>query len=123
MITAEGQVQTSGTGIDSLHNLRATGSFSGEDVSLSDAESFETLSGQFVFSFSNDWPDLRLSKIQAVNEDDSWSGEAASRSDGKLVFDLESGGHQVHVVSPLVSERSTPISPPPPLTSQTAASR
>ena len=82
MVAADGEVETSGTGTDSLRNLRATGSFSGEGVSLSDTESFQTLSGQFAFSFANDWPDLRLSKIQAVKEDDQWNGEAVSRSDG-----------------------------------------
>lgn len=104
-VTAEGEVQTSGTGADSLRNLRATGTFSGEDVSLSDSESFQTLSGQFTFSFSDEWPDLRLSRIRAVKEEEEWSGEATSRSDGKLVFDLENGGRQLHVISPLTSQK------------------
>jgi hypothetical protein len=116
VLSAEGQLQTSGTGLDSLRNLHARGSFAGEDVSLSAANAFSQIAGAFDFSFADGWPDLRLSKLQATQDDEDWSGEAASRSDGKLLIDLENGERQLHLVSALTPETAAPS---PPLTSQT----
>jgi hypothetical protein len=107
LLSAGGQFHTSGIGLDSLTNLRASGSFLGRDVSLSTADAFSRVSGLFDFSFADGWPNLRLSKLQATQDEDDWTGEAASRSDGKLVVDLENGGRQRHVVSALVPENIT----------------
>jgi hypothetical protein len=116
LLSANAQFQTSGIGSDSLRNLHASGSFAGEDVSLSTTDAFSQISGLFDFSFADGWPSLRLSKLQATQDDEDWSGEAASRSDGKLVVDLENGERQLHVVSALAPEIGTP---PSSLTSQT----
>ena len=114
-LRATGQIRTSGVGIESLTNLRAAGSFSAGDVTLPVAGSFHKVSGAFALSFSNGWPDLRLSKLQASQDDEIWSGEAASRDDGKLVFDLEHDGRPLRVVSELMAQ---PPVPAPPLASQ-----
>jgi hypothetical protein len=114
-LRATGQIRTSGMGIESLTNLRAAGSFSAGDVTLPVAGSFQKVSGAFALSFSNGWPDLRLSKLQASQDEENWSGEAASRGDGKLVFDLEHDGHPLHVVSELMAQLPVPA---PPLASQ-----
>jgi hypothetical protein len=98
---ASGKIQTSGTGIESVTNLRAGGSFSANHVTLPTAGSFNKVSGAFELSFGDGWPDLRLSKLKASQEDEDWSGEAASNADGKLIFDLEHEGRQLHVVSDL----------------------
>jgi AsmA-like protein len=115
LLRATGQIRTSGIGSESLANLRATGSFSAGDVTLPVAGSFSKVSGAFALSFSSGWPDLRLSKLQASQDDEDWSGEAASRGDGKLIFDLEHDGRPLRVVSDLMPQ--TPA-PSPPLASQ-----
>jgi hypothetical protein len=84
--------------------LRANGTFSGETLSLSPEDAFSKLSGLFEFSFDAGWPDLRLSKIQASQGEETWVGEAASQSDGKLIFDLENAEGQRRVISTLESE-------------------
>ena len=114
-LRATGQIRTSGIGIESLANLRAAGSFSAGDVTLPVAGSFSKVSGAFALSFGAGWPDLRLSKLHASQDDEDWSGEAASRGDGKLIFDLEHDGRPLHVVSDLMPQ--TPV-PSPPLASQ-----
>ncbi|HMJ62155.1 MAG TPA: hypothetical protein VK493_10350, partial [Bryobacteraceae bacterium] len=115
LLRATAQIRTSGIGIESLTNLRATGSFSAGDVTLPVAGAFSKVSGAFALSFSDGWPDLRLSKLQASQDDEDWSGEAASRGDGKLIFDLEHDGHPLRVVSELMPQ---PPVPAPPLASQ-----
>ena len=106
-INAEAEMQSSGIGPESLQHLQAAGSFSGDDLSLSADESFTKLSGLFDFSLANGWPDFRLSKVEASDGDDEWTGEAASQSDGKLVFDFRSAGRQKRIVSTLT--RSWPV--------------
>jgi hypothetical protein len=106
-LNADGEWQTSGTGLDSLHNLRANGTFSGEDIGLSTTDSFDSISGHFDFSFTDGIPNLRLAGIEAVQDENEWNGEAATQSDGKLVFDLAHAGRQLHVISELAPEKTT----------------
>lgn len=106
LLQAEGTIETSGTGSEALRNLHASGTFSGEDVSLSPEDEFAALSGLFELSLEPGWPDLRLSNVQA-SDDEAWNGQAVSRSDGKLIFELEHAGQQRRVVSTLAPE--TPV--------------
>lgn len=110
MLSADGSFETSGMGADSLQNLRASGSFSGTDLNFSADDAFSKISGQFEFSFSDGWPDLKLSRIQASDGMDAWDGTASSQSDGKLIIDLEHAGRQRRVVSTLIPEISATVS-------------
>ncbi len=101
LLNAEGEFVTLGTGADTLQHLHANGTFSGEDLSLSADDDFNTVSGLFDFSFARGWPNLRLSKLQVADGEEAWKGEATSQSDGKLIFDLEHAGRQRRVVSTL----------------------
>jgi AsmA protein len=98
-INAEGEIESSGTGADSLRSLHAVGKCWGTDVSLSLNEDFEKVSGAFELSFAGGWPKLHLSKVQASQRDEDWNGEALSNSDGQLIFDLGNGDRQLHIVS------------------------
>jgi len=106
LVDTEGVVESSGLGVDALRSLHGSGTFLASGVSLSLNEDFEKLSGGFEFSFAAGWPQLHLSKVQAVQPEQDWSGEALSNSDGQLVFDLGNGDRQLHIVSILA--------PPPP---------
>jgi len=108
-LNANGEFETFGTGLETLQHLHAGGTFSGEDLNLSADDVFSKASGLFDFSFADGWPNLRLSNIQASDGEDAWNGEAASRSDGKLVLDLEHDGRQRRVVSTLAPE-TPPVS-------------
>lgn len=110
LLSAEGEFESSGTGMDSLQNLRAEGTFSGDDLNLTVDDAFSRVSGAFDFSFADGWPNLRLSKLQASDGEDAWNGEAASQSDGKLIFELEHAGRQRRVVSTLLPENGAAVS-------------
>ena len=111
-LSASGRIQTSGNGIRTLRKLRANGSFTGKDVRLAATSPFSSVSGLFDFSFADDWPSLQLSKVQATQDADDWTGEAATRSDGKLVVDLAHEGRQLHVVSTLIPDSTPPAAAP-----------
>ena len=104
ILSADGQCQTTGMGTRALQNIKASGTFSGQDLSVSADDLFSSVSGNFLFTFADGWPDLRVSNLQAAQGDDWWTGEAASQSDGKLVIDLERPGEQRRVVSTLRAE-------------------
>ncbi len=109
-LSADGEFQTLGTGADAFDHLHADGSFSGQDLNLSVDDTFDRLSGLFDFSFSGGWPNLKLSKLQVEDGEDAWNGEAASQSDGKLIFELEREGHQRRIISTLAPETPADIS-------------
>jgi hypothetical protein len=110
VLSAEGTFATSGLGIESLRNLRATGTFEGSDLSFSDDDEFDRIAGQFDFKFADGWPDLKLSAIQASDGIEAWNGVASSNSDGKLIMDLEHAGRQRRVVSTLEPASGTTVS-------------
>jgi hypothetical protein len=110
VLNAEGEFTSTGSGRDMLRNLTATGTFTGERVELSNANTFENVSGQFEISFANGWPELRLSNVEAVQNGDEWTGDGLSSSDGKLLINLAHGDQQMHVVSSL--EGGTRVSAP-----------
>jgi AsmA protein len=107
LVNADGECETSGTGMDSIRNLRANGTFSGENISLSPTDFFDNISGHFDFSFADDEPNLRLTGIEALQDEEEWNGEAATQASGKLVIDLAHAGRQLHVVSALLLEGPT----------------
>ena len=109
-VDAQGEVESAGAGMDAVRSLHAVGSFSATEVSLSPNQDFDKLSGGFDLSFAAGWPKLHLSKVQAVQPNDDWSGEALSNRDGQLIFDLGNGDRQLHIVSLLAP--SQPVATP-----------
>ena len=97
-----GHLETSGTGRETLRNLRSSGSFNGEDLSLTPDVDLSKLTGKYQVRFEGGWPDVRLVNLQASQNEESWDGEATSQRDGKLVFELVNGRRQLHVVSTLL---------------------
>jgi hypothetical protein len=53
----------------------------------------------FELAFDGDTPVLRLTKLLAHQDDQDWSGEATTRSDGKLSVELSNGDRQIHAVA------------------------
>lgn len=111
LLDAQGTIETSGVGIDSIRNIRSSGTFDGENVDLGARASFDSISGSYEFSLSDGWPDLRVSNVEASQEDDSFTGQGASNRDGKLSLDLAGSGQQLHFESSLTPEITTPNPP------------
>ena len=106
LLDAAGQLQSSGLGTDALRNLQAAGTFSGTDLALSPQDVFDHLSGSFSFTLAGGWPNLHLSQVEAMGNDEHWTGEATSESDGNLIFNLQEEGQQRRVITPLTVDDS-----------------
>ncbi len=100
-LSADGTVDSTGLDKALLESLHASGNFSGEDVTLSGADAFSQIGGLFELAFDGDAPVLRLTKLLARQDDQDWSGEATTRSDGKLYVELTNGERQIHAVANL----------------------
>jgi hypothetical protein len=101
LLSADGEVTSSGFGAAVLANLRAQGSFSAENVRLSADDFFETVEGRFTFSLGDAHPDLRVTSIAAANGNEMWAGKASIEEDGKLVLHLVRDSDQRRIVSEL----------------------
>jgi AsmA family len=100
-VDLSGRLETAGTGRETLSNLRSSGSFNGEDLSLSPEVDLSKLTGKYQLTFEAGWPNLRMVGLQASQGEELWDGEATSQRDGKLIFELGNGRRQLHVVSTL----------------------
>ena len=111
-LTADAEIHSHGTGAGAIRNLSADGSFEGERVTFSAQNTFDKVAGLFHLSFPDGWPDLRLSELRAEQQQDEWSGNGFTESDGKLLVDLAHDERKMHIVSSLIGEAPPEETPP-----------
>jgi hypothetical protein len=100
-LSADGGFESAGLDKDMLENMKASGSFSGESITLPGVDGFAQIAGLFNFAFDSGVPQLKLTKLQARQNDEDWSGEGATHPDGKLYLELTNGDRQMHAVADL----------------------
>ena len=90
------------------------GTFSGRQVSPGQDVSFETITGEYRFTFEEGWPDIQLSNIEATQVAEGpdapvvWKGTGASGRDGTLTLTLASGSRSLQVDSTLDPNPANP---------------
>lgn len=99
--SAEGEFDSSGIGATTLQNLKGTGTFTTNDVTFAGSDAFSDLSGQFSIAGDNDPAWLKLTGVEARQDDQDWTGDGDVDRDGKVHFDLTSGARQLHLASNL----------------------
>jgi len=87
-LALEGQFDTVGIGANLLLNASSQGGFTGRDIQLSADTSLSEISGAYVLSAGVTGPRLLLTKIQATDGLDTFTGQGASLIDGSIVLDL-----------------------------------
>jgi hypothetical protein len=91
VLTVSGSGESAGTGLSMLANAKGSGTFSGDGLVLSPETEFESISGGFEFGAGGR---LRLTKIQAVQADEEFSGQGGTQPDGRIILDLTGARHQ-----------------------------
>jgi hypothetical protein len=117
-LSADGSFDSAGLDKDMLENMHASGSFSGESITLPGVDGFAQIAGLFNFAFDSGIPQLKLTKLQARQNEEDWSGEAATHPDGKLYLELTNGDRQLHAVADLAPTPDPTARLQPPATSQ-----
>jgi uncharacterized protein involved in outer membrane biogenesis len=111
-LAANGNFESSGTGVLALQNLQGVGAFSGEDIAFSNSDPFSVVSGQFNVGFNGKMPLMKLTSVAARQNDEDWSGDGTTSPDGKLHLDLTNGDKQIHLVADLASgANQAPVTP------------
>lgn len=100
-LNATGSLATAGTGLDALQNLHGTGDFAGTDIDAADDVTFSKISGGYTVSLDAGWPQLKLTDIEAEDDEESWHGAGTTDRTGNLILDLTDGARQKRIISSL----------------------
>ncbi len=108
VVKLAGSVDSSGMGAAALQHLEAAGEFSGDGILFAGADPLTNVAGKFTFAFNGGTPLLKLTQVQARQNDEDWVGGGSNNSDGKLMLDLANGERQLHVAAELIPGGTTP---------------
>ena len=103
-----GNIDTSGLGLATIQSVHAAGDFLGEDLNFPGSDPLNSVAGHFTFAFNGTSPVLKLSNVEARENDAIWSGEGLTNSEGKLLLDLTSGDRQLHLAADLAPPANVP---------------
>ncbi len=95
------RLQTAGTGLDALANLRVDGKFTGRDLALEPLGMVEQLAGSGQMSWNGNAPRFRFSELRLVSGGEKWTGSGASQEDGEVALQLSSRGKQMNLAGSL----------------------
>jgi hypothetical protein len=96
-VDLDGSVETLGSGLDLLLNLRGEGTFQARGVILSPEQIVRTASGGFGLALSAKGPQFKLSDVQASLGSERFTGDGMTLADGRLQMELASANRIVHV--------------------------
>jgi len=111
-LDAEGTLDTSGTGLQLLANLKSQGTFSGISFDFGTLASWRSASGSYALAWAQGAPRLRLSDLRLHTEDELYTGQGASQDDGRLQIVLTNGTHEMRMSGSLASLKV--VEPPRP---------
>jgi len=94
-----GTVETSGTGLQLVTNLRSDGTFTGAGLDF-DGLVGRAASGNYTLAWAQTAPRLRLNGLSLRTDDDTYTGHGATQDDGRLVVVLTDGVKEVRVSGP-----------------------
>jgi hypothetical protein len=98
MVSADGMLSTFGTGTALLGNMRAQGSFEGRDVEVSAADSYDSVTGTFEWS----WPKLRFPQLMIKASGDTYLGSAEMDDSGQLVLKVSDGTKHIQAAGAIL---------------------
>jgi hypothetical protein len=102
-LDAEGTVETSGTGLQLLANLKSEGTFSGINLDLGTLTPWRAASGSYTLEWAQTAPRLRLSDLRLRAEEEMYTGHGATQDDGRLSILLTNGAKEMRVSGSLAS--------------------
>jgi hypothetical protein len=105
----DGELQTAGTGVQLLLNLRSKGTFEGRDIQLAPDTEMREVSGDYRVAAGNGIPRLLLSNVQVAQGADTLVGQGASQPDGHIVLELTSGRKQIRLTGMLLPVHPEPV--------------
>ena len=100
-IDFEGVLEADGLGAEILETAHAQGRLRGRSVSFAPDTEFRSVTACFEMTGSAGGPVWKLGSMEVVQGSDTYTGSGVSQPDGKLVLDLNHGGHPARFVAGL----------------------
>jgi hypothetical protein len=104
-VDTETVLETSGTGLELLRRLHASGTLMAHGVEMDALPNLESVGGSYDLIWANAVPAWRFSGLQLVSGDDTYTGQGATQPDGRLLIQLTSGSKQMHMSGTLAELR------------------
>jgi hypothetical protein len=96
-LDAQGTLETSGTGVQLLSNLRSEGTFSGAALDFGTLAPWRSASGSYALSWSQTVPRLRFTDLLLRTDDDVYTGRGNTQDDGRLLILLTNGAREMRM--------------------------
>jgi hypothetical protein len=101
-IGAEGMLSTSGTGTALMGNMRAHGSFDGQDIELAAPEAYDSVTGTFEWAWDARNPKLRLPQLVMKTGGDTYLGSAEMEDNGQFVLKVSDGTKHIQAAGAIL---------------------
>jgi hypothetical protein len=92
---AEAALDTRGTGLALLTNLRSDGSFTGQSFEEAPLNQFDSVSGCYALQWATPAPRLRFTDLKMATGDELYLGRGAVQDDGRLLIQVSNGSRQL----------------------------
>jgi hypothetical protein len=102
-LDAEGTVETSGTGLELLANLKSDGTFTGAGLDLGADRPFQTVAGAYSLEWWLAAPRLQLTDLSLRTDDATYTGRGTTQDDGRLVILLSNGSREMRMSGTLAT--------------------
>lgn len=96
-VDLDGSLQTLGSGLDLLLNLRGDGAFNARNVAISPDQTVRASTGTFAMTVTRTGPQFKLSEVQASLGSERFTGDGFTLADGRLQMELASANRTVRV--------------------------
>ncbi len=100
-VDAEGAMETSGTGLQLLTNLKSEGAFTGTNVDVGALTLCRTVSGNYALTWPQATPQWRLTGLNMRTADEVYTGSGGTQDDGRVVILLTNGSKEMRMSGPL----------------------
>ncbi|MDP2999412.1 MAG: AsmA family protein [Bryobacterales bacterium] len=107
-IDVNGRLETVGSGVELLQNLKSAGTFSAADVPLSEDLECLFTKGRYEIFFRRGAPQLKLASLEVALGDEIYQGQGATLADGRLGVDLTDGKKWLRLTGRLAPFRLEP---------------
>lgn len=104
-VDANTVLESSGTGVELLARLHSSGAFVARGLDVEALPDLESVSGTYDLVWNQAAPILRFTELQLVAGDETYTGQGATQSDGRLLFQLTSGNKEMQVSGTLAELR------------------
>jgi hypothetical protein len=91
----DGSLEAEGTGTQVLRTVHGAGSFSGRAIAFGQDMDFRTVIGCFELAGSVNGARWKVRELEVVQNGDSYTGQATAQADGRVLFELSSGGKKL----------------------------